>query len=73
MDDFASRAYNKQCEKEYAECMTENDKGIMLDGKATMQKGATSYPTDGADRETACAGVNTEDEEIDVEKEYSNS
>jgi len=68
MDDFASRAYNKQCEKEYAALMKENDKGITLNGEATGQKGSATFPTDGEPRVLACySGTNTEDEETNIE------
>ena len=69
MDDFNSRAYNKECQAEYDACMKENDKGIVLNGQATGQKGSATYPTDGEERMTPCPGINDEDEEVQMEKD----
>lgn len=73
MDTFESREYNKQCASEQAACEKEVAKGIILNGKATGQKGAQSYPTDGEPRMLACPGVNSEDEEKDIQKGYQNT
>lgn len=69
MDKFKNRAYNKADAKEQAECMKETMKGIVLDGEATGNMGAATYPTYGADRRLACEGANTMEENAEIEKE----
>jgi len=70
MDDFASRAYNKACAAEQSECETQVKKGIVLNGKATGQKGAASYPTDGKERILGCVGANSKEENMEIEENY---